>query len=579
MLQPLSSDDPRQIGPYRLQSRIGAGGMGTVYLGFSKDDHPVAVKVPSPGLADDPEFRNRFRTEVAAARRVRGGSVATVLDADLDGPRPWMATEYVEGRSLTDAVAQRGPFTGHLLDGLAVGLADALVAIHVAGVVHRDLKPSNILVTWEGPKVIDFGIARATDSTNHTRTGTLIGTLVWMAPEQLRGERAGPGADIFAWGACMAFAATGRQPFSGDRPEAVAVQIMTAEPDLAGVPAHLAPVLAAALDKDPAQRPTAAHLVARLVGHDVANAGESVRATETALAQWWSLTPPPTSPQSASRPSVYGHQQPSYQEVPPERRQAESHYQPQWDQTPATHRPTRHHGPAQAYSPVPAGPARPRRRGRLTAVVAALLAIAALGGVATAVALHERDSRLTAQDSTASPPYQEIASPGRTSTARRSPPAGPGTVRTATPTPRVSRTATPTPSTTPGHLTLAEASNTVNGLGFTVTDSSGFVRGRTLNVLIGRKANSPAVPQQFGFFFVGTEMIGKDFAEPSAGISVAAARETSVVLRYDLYEPLDKVCCPSGGNADVTFRWDGTKLNVDPSTIPPSDPAVHGSRR
>ncbi|WP_131770680.1 protein kinase domain-containing protein, partial [Candidatus Protofrankia californiensis] len=571
----------RQIGPYRLQSRIGAGGMGTVYLGFSKDDHPAAVKVPSPGLADDPEFRSRFRTEVAAARRVRGGSVAAVLDADLDGPRPWMATEYVEGRSLTDAVAQRGPFTGHLLDGLAVGLADALVAIHAAGVVHRDLKPSNILVTWEGPKVIDFGIARAADSTNHTRTGTLIGTLVWMAPEQLRGERAGPGADIFAWGACMAFAATGRQPFAGERPEAVAVQIMTAEPDLAGVPAHLAPVLATALDKDPARRPTAAHLVARLVGHDVADAGESVRAAETALAQWWSLTPPPTAarsaPQSVSGPSVHAHQ-PSYQQVPPERWQAES-YQPQWDQTPATRRPAQYHGPAQAHSPAPTGPARPRRRGWLATVVVALLAIAALGGVATALTLRERDSRLTAQDSAAAPSYQQTASPGRTPATHRNPTTGPSTVRTTTPTPRVSRTGTPTPSTTPGHLTLAEASNTLNERGFTVTDSSGFARGRTLNVLIGRKADSPNVPQQFGFFFVGTEMIGKDFVEPSAGISVAAARETSVVLRYDLYEPSDKVCCPSGGNADVTFRWDGTKLNVDPSTIPPSDPAAHGSRR
>ncbi|WP_250291748.1 protein kinase domain-containing protein [Frankia sp. CiP1_Cm_nod1] len=605
MLQPLSSDDPRQIGPYRLQGRIGAGGMGTVYLGFGADGRPAAVKVPSPGLADDPEFRSRFRTEVAAARRVRGGSVAAVLDADLDGPRPWMAAEYVEGRSLTDAVAGRGPFTGHLLDGLAVGLADALVAIHAAGVIHRDLKPSNILVTWEGPKVIDFGIARAADSTSHTRTGTLIGTIVWMAPEQLRGERAGPAADIFAWGACMAFAATGRQPFAGERPEAVAVQIMTAEPDLTGVPAHLAPVLATALDKDSARRPTAAHLVARLVGHDVADAGESVRATETALARWWLLTPPPTSapagPPPAAGPPADAYQQPfqqqsypqaPYQQTAPPGFGHTPAHQPQWDQTPAGHHHPPHnapghgpdygpghspgHSPGPAYGPVPPGPSRPRRRGRLATVVVALLALAGLGGVATALTLRDRDSQLSAQTSVASPSYPQVTSSARTSTARRSPTASP---RSATPTPLVSRTGTPTADATAGQLTLAEASNMLNERGFTVTDRSGFVRGRALNVLIGRKADSPAVPQQFGFFFVGTEMIGKDFTDPSAGIRVATARDTVVVLRYALYKPADQTCCPTAGTADVTFRWDGTKLNVDPATIPPSDPAANGSRR
>ncbi len=578
--------------------------MGTVYLGFGADGQPAAVKVPSPGLADDPEFRSRFRTEVAAARRVRGGSVAAVLDADLDGPRPWMAAEYVEGRSLTDAVAGRGPFTGHLLDGLAVGLADALVAIHAAGVIHRDLKPSNILVTWEGPKVIDFGIARAADSTNHTRTGTLIGTIVWMAPEQLRGERAGPGADIFAWGACMAFAATGRQPFAGERPEAVAVQIMTAEPDLTGVPAHLAPVLATALDKDPARRPTAAHLVARLVGHDVADAGESVRATETALARWWSLTSPPTSasagPPVASGAPADPYQQPFYQQSYPQQPYQQTAspefgytpaHQQRWDQTPASH----HHAPpgaphngpgygpgpgtGSAYGPVPPGPARSRRRSRLATVVVALLALAALGGVATALTLRERDPKLSAQNSVVSPSYPQVTSSARTSTARRSPTAGTGSTRSATPTPRVSRTSTPTAGSTAGQLTLAEASNMLNERGFTVTDRTGFVRGRSLNVLIGKKADSPTVPQQFGFFFVGTDMIGTDFTDPSAGIRVATARDTTVVLRYNLYKPADKICCPSAGTADVTFRWDGTKLNVDPTTIPPSDPAANGSRR
>jgi hypothetical protein len=297
VLTPLTSDDPRRIGPFRLANRIGAGGMGVVYLGFGDDGKPVAVKVPSAGLADDPEFRSRFRLEVDAARRVRGGSVAAVLDADLTGERPWMATEFVEGRNLNDAVATRGDLGDRLVHGLAIGLADALVAIHAAGVVHRDLKPANVLLAWDGPKVIDFGIARAADSTSHTRTGMLIGTLVWMAPEQLRGERAGPPADIFAWGACVAFAATGRPPFRGERAEAVGMQILTAAPDLDGVPGDLVGVVRAALEKEPDRRPTATELLARLVGREVRSPADSDQASETALARIWSL--PPTPPEGA----------------------------------------------------------------------------------------------------------------------------------------------------------------------------------------------------------------------------------------------------------------------------------------
>jgi serine/threonine protein kinase len=220
--------------------------------------------VPSAGLAHDPEFRARFRQEVDAARRVGGNRVARVLDADAETDRPWLATEYVEGASLTDALHAHGRFDGPMLTSLATGLAEALVAIHSAGVVHRDLKPSNVLLSWEGPKVIDFGIARAMDATRHTRTGMMVGTMVWMAPEQLRGERAGTAADVFAWGACIAFAGTGRPPFRGERPEAVALQIVQGEPELGGLPADIAGLVRETLAKDPAARPTAAELVARL---------------------------------------------------------------------------------------------------------------------------------------------------------------------------------------------------------------------------------------------------------------------------------------------------------------------------
>src|SRR5262245_17945973 len=243
VLTPLGDADPREIGPYRIQGLLGRGGMGAVYLGFSPADKAVAVKVPTPALARDEEFRGRFRREVEAAKRVRGRAVAAVLDADVDGERPWMATEYVDGASLAEAVTNRGRLDDRLLTGLAVGLAEALVEIHAVGVVHRDLKPANIVLAWDGPRVIDFGVASATGATRHTSTGMLVGTIVWMAPEQLRGERAGPAADIFAWGACVAFAATGRPPFHAGSPQAVGVKIVREPPDLAGVPATLLPTV------------------------------------------------------------------------------------------------------------------------------------------------------------------------------------------------------------------------------------------------------------------------------------------------------------------------------------------------
>ncbi|CAO5148535.1 eukaryotic-like serine/threonine-protein kinase [Frankia sp. AiPs1] len=266
MLTPLLEDDPRQVGPYRLQNRIGAGGMGTVYLGFTPDQRAVAVKVASEDLAEDAEFRSRFEREVHAALRVRGSAVAAVLDADTEAAAPWMVTEYVEGISLAQAVRARGRLENHLVRGLAVGLADALVAIHSAGVVHRDLKPSNILLAWDGPKVIDFGVAHLTDSSTLTRTGHVIGTLAWMSPEQMRGESSGPSSDVFAWANCVTYAATGRHPFHADSPDKLALRVQRDRPDLDALPAYLHTVVDRSLSKDPARRPTASALLAALVG-------------------------------------------------------------------------------------------------------------------------------------------------------------------------------------------------------------------------------------------------------------------------------------------------------------------------
>ena len=309
MLAPLTDSDPPQVGPYQLKSRIGAGGMGVVYLGFGPSGKPAAVKVPAPVLVADADFRARFRTEVAAARRVHGRSVAAVIDADVDSARPWMATEYVEGSSLSAAVADRERLSDRLLHGLAIGLADALVTIHEAGVVHRDLKPSNIILAWDGPKVIDFGIARASeDSTSYTRTGMLVGSPAWMSPEQLRAERVGPATDVFAWGTCVAFAATGRPPFRGDRPEVAMAQILALEPDLTGVPADLVGLVRSALEKEPANRPTATDLLETIVGQPLDAGRDADEAASSALARLWSLTPPAT-PSSAGSPlsgTVFG---------------------------------------------------------------------------------------------------------------------------------------------------------------------------------------------------------------------------------------------------------------------------------
>lgn len=286
MLTPLGTSDRRSVGPYKLRGRLGSGGMGTVYLGVSPDGQPVAVKVIRSDLLDEPEFRGRFRREVSAAARVRGNCVAQVLDADPDADEPWMVTEYVEGANLMAAVTRGGRLTGASLLTLAVGLAEGLVAVHAANVVHRDLKPANILLSWEGPKIIDFGLARAEDLTSNTSTGNVIGTVAWMAPEQLNGDPATRATDIFTWGMCVAFAARGRHPFEAQTAAATAMRILSTEPALDDVPAEVLPAVTAALSRDPAQRPDAVALVAVLTGQPVTGPLDAGPAARRLLADW-----------------------------------------------------------------------------------------------------------------------------------------------------------------------------------------------------------------------------------------------------------------------------------------------------
>ncbi|WP_394431788.1 protein kinase domain-containing protein [Streptomyces sp. SGAir0957] len=256
---------PEYAGHYRLEERLGAGGMGVVHLARSAAGLPLAVKVVHAEFAKDPEFRGRFRQEVAAARRVSGAFTASVVDADPDAERPWMATLYIPGPTLADHVKRNGPLTPAQLRHVTAGLAEALRDIHRVGVVHRDLKPSNVLLAEDSPKVIDFGISRPKDSELRTETGKLIGTPPFMAPEQFRRPReVGPAADVFALGSVLVHAATGRGPFDSDSPYLVAYQVVHDEPDVTGLPEELAPLVLRCLAKEPEDRPTPDELMAEM---------------------------------------------------------------------------------------------------------------------------------------------------------------------------------------------------------------------------------------------------------------------------------------------------------------------------
>ena len=297
-LPPLKPRDPVEIGGYRTVGRLGAGGMGAVYAARSPDGGLVAVKLVHGDLAADPEFRARFRREADLVGRVVGPCVPRFLAQDTDADQPWLATEYVSGPTLRQHVRAHGPLTGTSLHAFATGVAEALRAVHAAGIVHRDLKPGNVILAPDGPKVLDFGIARAIDETAITRTGGLFGTPGWVAPELLRGAPPSVAADVFAWGGLVAYAATGRSPFGTGSAETMAVRVLDGKPDLAGVPDSLMPLVRAATGQDPRQRPTVEQALAELLGADRATVvGPGPEATELVtqvLRKGWEAPPPPT---------------------------------------------------------------------------------------------------------------------------------------------------------------------------------------------------------------------------------------------------------------------------------------------
>lgn len=283
----------RWVGGYELTRRLGSGGMGEVYLGRDREGRQAAVKLVHAELADDPEFRARFRNEVAAAERVLSYFTVPVVGADPEGDPPWLATSYVDGPSLGEALAQGGPLPHDRLCSLAAALGEALVVIHGAGIVHRDLKPSNVLLTGDGPRVIDFGIARAADATALTGTGMMIGTFGYASPEQLTGSAPVEAAsDVFSLGAVLLFAATGRHPFGEGPGATIAYRTVHEDADTAGVTGPLLPLVRACLAKEPGRRPTPREVIA------------AARAAQSALAPWdgspeptsYRLAPPPPRP-------------------------------------------------------------------------------------------------------------------------------------------------------------------------------------------------------------------------------------------------------------------------------------------
>jgi serine/threonine protein kinase len=270
--------EPSTIGPFRVIRPIGIGGMGEVFLA-ERNGELVAVKCIHPSLASDPEFRNRFRREVAVSSRVRSSTCAAYIDSDIATSSPWLATEYVPGLDLQQYVSTNGPLPEQEAITLAVGLAEALRQIHAAGIVHRDLKPSNVILSPTGPKVIDFGIARASEQTAFTRTGSSLGSPGWMAPEQIRGQEISQSTDMFSWGALIAFASSGSPPFGNGPPESLMYKVLEEDPELSRVPDSLRNLCWRALSKDPVGRPSPDGALVELLGPT-----QSVR-TEAAVTQ------------------------------------------------------------------------------------------------------------------------------------------------------------------------------------------------------------------------------------------------------------------------------------------------------
>ncbi|MFD7909670.1 serine/threonine-protein kinase [Streptomyces sp. NPDC059752] len=400
--QPLRADDPAVVGGYRLAAVLGAGGMGKVYLSYTPGGRPIALKVIRPEFGEDPEFRRRFQQEVRAAERVQGLYTAPVIDSDTEGAQPWLATAYVPGPSLAHAVARHGALPVRSVLLLTVGVAEALHVIHGAGIVHRDLKPANVLLASDGPRVIDFGIARAADSTALTSTGVSVGTPAFMAPEQASAGAVTPATDVFALGQIAAFTAIGASVFGDGPSHAVLYRIVHEDPDLSALPEQLRPVVSRCLSRDPGDRPTLTEII------ELCNAASEVplhqgedwlpRDVAGSLTERLRLPAPMPVPAAtpAPAPGAPGYTPtevaaaaptqtaPAPGVVPPGYRTPPPYAQPSYPQpsyAPGYSTPPAFH--AQAFVPGPSGPPRPKRTGLIVigAVAAAVVGLVILGSL------------------------------------------------------------------------------------------------------------------------------------------------------------------------------------------------------
>jgi eukaryotic-like serine/threonine-protein kinase len=426
MWRELQPDDPGRIGPYRLRGVLGSGGMGRVFLGVSAEGQLVAVKVIRADLATDPEFRARFQREVTVARKVSSRFTVPLIDADTDGQVPWLATAYVAGPSLADAVTEHGPLPVRSVLELAAGLAEGLNAIHSAGVVHRDLKPSNVLLAQDGPRVIDFGISVAAETSPLTRTGLLIGSPGYMSPEQVEGRPVGSASDIFSLGAVLAFAAAGEAPFGSGSAPTLAYRAVYREVNLDRVPAEVRGLIQRCLAKDPGQRPAARDLM-------FAAGAAAVPATERWL-------PGPVTRTFTELPETGD----------PSRTVTSARLSPaaQPAAQPAARRPGRHES---------------RRHRRLTRpltivfMVVGLLAASAAGGIALAASSHQAPGSHSGQAVSGQAVSGQAEARHMTSPTVAPRTSAPSTAPTATVTPAMpaSPTASVTPAATPSAVMSA----------------------------------------------------------------------------------------------------------------------------
>jgi serine/threonine protein kinase len=502
---PLRDGDPSRVGRFRLTARLGAGGMGVVYLGEARDGSQVAVKVLRPEVADDQEFRVRFRREAALLTRVQGLCTVQVIEADTDSATPFLATEYVDGPSLAEYVSTHGPLGHDLLYGLATGLAEALTAIHAAGVIHRDLKPGNVLLTRSGPKVIDFGIAQALDSTAITKTGVTVGSLGFMAPEQFD-RKAGQAADVFAWGLTVGYAATGEHLFGTGPANVLVYRILHDSPDLAALPTSLRPVVAAALAKDPGDRPAATAILGQLIAPS--GSDDTSTTTNTVLARNWVL------PASAVPQAV-----------------------------------------PEVVSP----------RGRHLLVLAAAVLVAVAGGTGAAL-LTAGGATHTAAGSTGTTGATSTSTGAGIVVASKSASAPAQSLAPTQSLPAISQPgASPFRSSTIEDQPSAFDYVAGFGYGSHGLDNPSWDMSAPLNAVVAYYDGGVASGPGKVFFFANGRYVGSDTTDGSISVGAVRVSSTEIKVQYLLYKPGDSNCCPSGGTDNVRFVWtNGRLVRLDP---------------